>query len=122
MISIMFDVQQGNFSIYLISLGVADLKKYRCSTELSPYLSSFCTTLMSYFSTIEGDGTSLLLGGYRREMGWVLRGRWVVKLGRWVAKLVSRLLATAALCMGSNPDISQKYKINDLSKGLANTL
>jgi hypothetical protein len=37
-----------------------------------------------------------------------------------VAKLVARLLATAAL--GSNADISQKYKMGDTSKGVANTL
>jgi hypothetical protein len=37
-----------------------------------------------------------------------------------VAKLEARLFATAALC--SNKDISQKYKIGDISKGVANTL
>ncbi len=35
--------------------------------------------------------------------------------GRWVAQLVARLLAT-----GSNPDITQKYKLDDISKGVAN--
>jgi hypothetical protein len=50
-----------------------------------------------------------------------LVGRWVAKLeGRWVAKLVARLLATEALV--SNPDISQKYKMGDISKGVTNTL
>jgi hypothetical protein len=34
--------------------------------------------------------------------------------------LVARLLATAAL--GSIPEISQKYKTGDISKGVANTL
>jgi hypothetical protein len=56
---------------------------------------------------------------------WV--GKWVAKLGgdgwlgrEWVAKLVARLLATAAL--GLNLDISEKYKMGDISKGAANTL
>jgi hypothetical protein len=46
-------------------------------------------------------------------------GRWVANLGRrrWVAKLVAHLLAK-----GSNPDISQKFKMGDISKGVANTL
>ncbi len=35
--------------------------------------------------------------------------------------MVARLLATAALWV-SNPDISQKYKIGDMSKGVADTL
>jgi hypothetical protein len=39
-------------------------------------------------------------------------------LGRWVAKLALFLLATAALWVRtSNPDISQKYKMGDISKG-----
>ncbi len=38
------------------------------------------------------------------------------------AKLVARLLATAALYIGSNPDISQKYIMGDISKRVANTL
>ncbi len=43
-------------------------------------------------------------------------------LGRWVAKLVARL-ATAALWVRIQiQDISQKYKIGDISKGVANTL
>jgi hypothetical protein len=37
-----------------------------------------------------------------------------------VAKLVVRLLVTAGLC--SNPDISQKFTMGDISKGVANTL
>jgi hypothetical protein len=37
-----------------------------------------------------------------------------------VATLVARLLATAPL--GSNPDISQKYKMGDISKEVANIL
>jgi hypothetical protein len=36
------------------------------------------------------------------------------------AKLVTRLLATAALC--SNPDISELYKLGDISNRVANTL
>jgi hypothetical protein len=36
-------------------------------------------------------------------------------VGRWVAELVARSL-------GSNPDISQKYKMGDINKGGANTL
>jgi hypothetical protein len=48
-----------------------------------------------------------------------------------VAKLVARLLATVILCrvlpyygnsLDSNPDVSQKYKMGDISKGVANTL
>jgi hypothetical protein len=35
--------------------------------------------------------------------------------------MVARLLATAALSLGSNPDICQKYKMGDISKGVANT-
>jgi hypothetical protein len=36
-----------------------------------------------------------------------------------VAKLVARLLATAALWVRTlNPDISQKYKMGDISKGI----
>jgi hypothetical protein len=38
--------------------------------------------------------------------------------GRLVTKLVARLLATAA----PKPDISQKYQMGDISKGVANTL
>jgi hypothetical protein len=36
-------------------------------------------------------------------------------VGRWVAKLVARLLATTALWV----QISQKYKMGDISKGVA---
>jgi hypothetical protein len=38
-----------------------------------------------------------------------------------MAKMAARLLATAPL-MGSNPGISQKYKMGDICKGVANTL
>jgi hypothetical protein len=38
-----------------------------------------------------------------------------------VAKLVARLLATAAFWV-LNPNISPKYKMGDISKGMANTL
>ncbi len=41
--------------------------------------------------------------------------------GRWVAVLVARLLSYDS-SLGSNADISQKYKIFDISKGVANTL
>jgi hypothetical protein len=37
-----------------------------------------------------------------------------------VAKLVVRLLASVRSSLGSNPDISQKYKMGDINKGLAN--
>jgi hypothetical protein len=64
MISIMFDVQQGkwfkvNFSIYQISFGVAELKKYLCSKELSPYLSLFVQLLCRTLQRLKGDGTSI---------------------------------------------------------------
>ncbi len=54
-------------------------------------------------------------------------GIWVAKLGRWVAKLGRRLaMLVAPACygtfLGSNPDISQKYKMGDISKRAANTL
>jgi hypothetical protein len=39
---------------------------------------------------------------------------------REMAMLVARLLATAAL--GSDPDITQKYKMGHISKGVANKL
>jgi hypothetical protein len=40
-----------------------------------------------------------------------------------VAKLVpTALLASTALYMGSNSDISQKFKMGDKSEGVANTL
>jgi hypothetical protein len=45
------------------------------------------------------------------------------KLGSRVAKLLARLLAsTLYSSLGSNPDISQKNKMGDISKGVANTL
>jgi hypothetical protein len=37
-----------------------------------------------------------------------------------MAKLLARLRAAADL--GLNPDISQKYKMGDISKGVANAL
>jgi hypothetical protein len=51
----------------------------------------------------------------------------LTKLGRnylyieMVAKLVARLLAMAAGAQGLNPDISQKYKMGDISKGIDKT-
>jgi hypothetical protein len=47
-----------------------------------------------------------------------------IQFAGWVAKLAALLLATGSLhsSLDSNPDISQKYKMGDISKGLANTL
>jgi hypothetical protein len=42
-----------------------------------------------------------------------------VAVGIWVAKMVARLLASADLW---DPDISQKYKMDDINKGMANIL
>jgi hypothetical protein len=39
-----------------------------------------------------------------------------------VAKLVARLLGTAAFWALWNPEISQKYKMGDISKEVTNTL
>jgi hypothetical protein len=39
-----------------------------------------------------------------------------------VAKLVARLLSIYGSSLGSNPDISQQYKMGYISKGVANTL
>ncbi len=47
-------------------------------------------------------------------MGGDYKGRWVAKLGRWEAKLVALLVRI--------PEISQKYKMGDISNGLASTL
>ncbi len=46
----------------------------------------------------------------------------VAKLGKWVAtfKLVARLFAIYGSSLGSNPDISQKYKMADINKEVAN--
>ncbi len=62
------------------------------------------------------------LGRWVAKLGrWVAkRGRWVAKLGRWVAKLVAHAPACYGSSLGSNPDISKKYKIVDISKGMAN--
>jgi hypothetical protein len=38
------------------------------------------------------------------------------------AKLVVHALAYYDTSLGSNPDISQEYKMGDISKGVANTL
>ncbi len=54
---------------------------------------------------------------------WVTKsGKWVAKSGRWVAKLVAQPACYGSNSPGSNPDISQKYKMGDISKGVANTL
>jgi hypothetical protein len=76
------------------------------------------------------------MGGYRqvREMGGKVE-RWVAKKGdgwlssgRWVAKLreMGGLVGSASVCygspLGSNPEISQKYKMGGMSKGMADIL
>jgi hypothetical protein len=48
-------------------------------------------------------------------------GRWVAKLGKWVAMLVAHLLAVGS-SLGTNPDISQNYKMGDIGKEVTNTL
>jgi hypothetical protein len=42
----------------------------------------------------------------------------------YITPPTTKLLALAIYgnSLGSNPDISQKYKISDISKGVANTL
>ncbi len=56
------------------------------------------------------------------ELNLYLGNLWTFE-GRWVAKLVARRLVTAALwVLTSNPDMSQKYKMGDISKEVANTL
>jgi hypothetical protein len=51
--------------------------------------------------------------------GWL---RKVTKSGRWVAKWVAQPACYGSSSLGSNQDISQKYKMVDISKGVANTL
>ncbi len=52
--------------------------------------------------------------------GWLSRGDgWLsremsAKKGRWVAKFVAHLFCYSR-SLGSNPDISQKYKMDDIS-------
>jgi hypothetical protein len=57
-------------------------------------------------------------GWFCREMGGYI-WRWVVKY-----PLLDYLSYTACYgsSLGSNPDISQKYKIGDINKGVANAL
>ncbi len=43
------------------------------------------------------------------------------KIGRWVAKFVAHLLATAALWVRIQTPL-KKYKMGDISKGVANIL
>ncbi len=44
-------------------------------------------------------------------------------LGRWMVKLVLGIVpACYDSSLGSNPDMSQKFKMGDISKGEANTL
>jgi hypothetical protein len=56
------------------------------------------------------------MSGKVREM-WAKLGCWVAKIGRWMG---------APACygkpLGSNPAISKKYKMGDISKSVANTL
>ncbi len=66
--------------------------------------------------------------------GWLSLGRWVtmitknpmqiaqdgwLSLGRWVTKLVASATACYGSSLSSNPDISQKYKVRDISNGVA---
>ncbi len=55
---------------------------------------------------------------YREIDGWLSIGRWVAKSGTWVAKLVAPACFAFTAALGSNPDISQKYKMGDISKGV----
>jgi hypothetical protein len=53
---------------------------------------------------------------------WVAKvGRWLTKSGRWVAKLLPQPACYGSSSLGSNQDISQKYKMGDISKGVADT-
>jgi hypothetical protein len=58
------------------------------------------------------------MGGWvdKKEDGW--RGGYV---GKWVAKLLARP-ACYGSSLGSKPAFSPKYKMGDISKGVANTL
>jgi hypothetical protein len=46
--------------------------------------------------------------------------------GYWQSYYMGGYVGSAPACyssfLGSNPDISQKYKMSDISKGVANTL
>ncbi len=52
--------------------------------------------------------------GSATPVNYAIKGRWVANLGSAPACYGSS--------MGSNPDISQKYKMDDTGKGVANTL
>ena len=65
-------------------------------------------------------GRLLLPGGVSPPVIFYHRNVCTLFLGRWVAKLVAPACYSDSL--GSNPDISQKYKMGDISKGVANTL
>jgi hypothetical protein len=56
--------------------------------------------------------------------GWLswLGDGWLSWYGRWVAKLVYSAPPRYGSSLGLNPDISQKYKMGDMSKGVAYTL
>ncbi len=49
------------------------------------------------------------------EMGGSVR-EGVAKIGRWMAKLVACVPACYGSSLGSNQDISQKYKMGDINK------
>jgi hypothetical protein len=74
-----------------------------------------------YFITPQGCGSEWLIGRWvaKKEDGW-LSGRWVAK--REMGGYFDSAPACYGIYLGSNPDISQKYKMGDISKGIANTL
>jgi hypothetical protein len=48
-----------------------------------------------------------------------VKGRWVAKLNM---EMGGQVVAYYGGSLGSNPDISQKYKMGDILKGVAKTL
>jgi hypothetical protein len=68
--------------------------------------------LESKKSAVPARKNKIIIKEIHRD-GWLSRGR-------WMAKLAARLLASCyGSSLGSNLDISQKYKGGDKSKGLA---
>jgi hypothetical protein len=65
---------------------------------------------------------------YRMENKVFYLNFFILSLRRWVAnremvaKLFARLHACYGSFLGSKPDITQRYKMGDISKGLTNTL
>jgi hypothetical protein len=51
---------------------------------------------------------------------WLIRGSWVAT--REMGGEVGRAPSWYGSSLGSNPDISQKYKMDDISKGVTNIL